>query len=47
LSHSGIFLPEICPQRLLEAAAEEHGGAGVLLMPTIEITMAITPGQLR
>ena len=41
-SHSRIFLAEVRPEGLLEAAPEEHGGAGVFLLPAVEITMAIT-----
>ena len=36
-----IFTPEICSQCLLEGSAEEHGCAGVFLLPTIQIAMTI------
>ena len=37
-----IFVTEQSRHRLLEAAAEEHGGANIFLLPAIEIAMAIT-----
>src|SRR4051812_6470231 len=41
-SHGRIFLAEVGPECLLEATAKEHGRAGVSLLPTIEIAVAIT-----
>src|ERR1019366_6096932 len=37
-----VFVTEQSCHRLLEAAAEQHGGPGVFLLPAIEIAMAIT-----
>src|SRR5271166_6609709 len=37
-----VFVTKQGSQCLFEAAAEEHGGAGVFLLPAIEVAMAIT-----
>ena len=37
-----IFVAEQGRHRLLEAATEQHGGANVLLLPAIEVAMAVT-----
>src|ERR1019366_3580481 len=37
-----IFATEQSRHRLLEAAAEKHGGAGVFFLPAIEVAMAVT-----
>src|ERR1019366_6221735 len=37
-----IFATEQSRHRLFEAAAEEHGGANILLLPAIEVAMAVT-----
>ena len=37
-----IFVTEQSRHRLLEAAAEKHGGANIFLLPAIEIAMAVT-----
>ena len=37
------FTQEVGGQSPLEGSPEEHGGAGVLLLPAIEVAMAISP----
>src|SRR6185312_8910745 len=39
--HSTVLLVEISPKRLLKAAAKNHGGTGVLLLPAVQIAIAV------
>ncbi len=39
-----IFVTEQSRHRLLEAAAEKHGGANIFLLPAIQIAMAVAAG---
>src|SRR5436190_17217337 len=43
LEESGcrIFPPEVSSKSLFEGASKEHGGPGVLLLPAVEIAMAV------
>src|SRR5438094_3933032 len=39
--HGWVFMAEISGQGLFKGSAEEHGGPGVLLLPAVEITVAV------
>ena len=42
-----IFAPEECGDGLFERATKEHGGASIFLLPTIQVAVPVTTGQLR
>src|ERR1019366_6891820 len=40
--YCGVFVTEQSGHSLLEAAAKKHGGPNILLLPAIEVAMAVT-----
>src|SRR5690348_18293212 len=39
--HATVLIVEVSRERLFKAAAEDHGGTGVLLLPAVEIPIAV------
>src|SRR6185437_2933773 len=39
--HSTVLVAKISAKRLLKAAAKDHGGTGVLLLPAVQIAIAV------